>query len=181
MGCTIAREVIYVNPAEAKAIASMLLDGLEREYPTTRRVLAAIPEGQLDFKLGDKGRTARELAWHLAASEAWFAADAASADYNAPEATMPPKATVADIVAYYEKEVPALIAKIRSLPGEQLAREVPFFGVMNMPNVMYLSFMNNHSVHHRGQLSSYLRAMNAHVPSIYGGSADEPFEMPATA
>jgi uncharacterized damage-inducible protein DinB len=52
---------------------------------------------------------------------------------------------------------------------------------MNMPNVMYLGFMTNHSVHHRGQLSTYLRAMNAHVPSIYGGSADEPFEMPATA
>jgi len=169
-----------VNPAEAKAIANMLLDGLEREYPTTRKVLAAIPEGRLDFKLGDKGRTARELAWHLAASEAWFAEGAAAADFSAPEAAMPPQATVADIVALYEK-MPALIASIRSLPGEQLAKVVPFFGVMNMPNVMYLGFMNNHSIHHRGQLSTYLRAMNAHVPSIYGGSADEPFEMPATA
>ena len=158
----------------------MLLDGLEREYPVTRKVLAAIPQGQLDFKLGEKGRTTRELAWHLAASEAWFAEGAASADFSAPEATMPPQATVADIVALYEK-MPALIASIRSLPGEQLAKVVPFFGVMNMPNVMYLGFMNNHSIHHRGQLSSYLRAMNAHVPSIYGGSADEPFEMPATA
>jgi uncharacterized damage-inducible protein DinB len=170
-----------VNPAEAKAIANMLLDGLEREVPVTKKVLASVPDGQLEFKLGEKGRTARELAWHLAASEVWFAAGAAAADYNASETTMPPNATVADIVAYYEKEVPALLAKIRSLPGEELAKEVPFFGVMNMPNVMYLSFMNNHSIHHRGQLSTYLRAMNAHVPSIYGGSADEPFEMPATA
>jgi len=79
----------------------MLLDGLEREYPTTKRVLAAIPESQLDFKLGDKGRTARELAWHLAASEVWFANGAATADYNNPEAPMSPNATVADIVAYY--------------------------------------------------------------------------------
>jgi uncharacterized damage-inducible protein DinB len=159
----------------------MFLDGLEREYPTTKKVLAAIPEGQLDFKLGDKGRTARELAWHLAASEVWFADGAANADYNRAEAAAPPAATVADIVAYYEKEMPALLARLRSLPGEELTKEVPFFGVMNMPNVMYLGFMTNHSVHHRGQLSAYLRAMNAHVPSIYGGSADEPFEMPATA
>ena len=170
-----------MNPAEAKAIANMLLDGLEREFPTTKKVLAAIPENQLDFRLGDKGRTARELAWHLAASEVWFANGAANADYNAPEPAMPPNATVADIVGFYEKEVPALLAKIRALPGEQLAKETPFLGVMNMPNVMYLGFMTNHSVHHRGQLSTYLRAMNAHVPSIYGGSADEPFEMPATA
>jgi uncharacterized damage-inducible protein DinB len=170
-----------MNPAEAKAIANMFLDGLEREFPTTKKVLAAIPESQLDFKLGDKGRTARELAWHLAASEVWFADGAANADYNRAEAAAPPAVTVADIVAYYEKEMPALLARLRSLPGEELAKEVPFFGVMNMPNVMYLGFMTNHSVHHRGQLSAYLRAMNAHVPSIYGGSADEPFEMPATA
>jgi uncharacterized damage-inducible protein DinB len=170
-----------MNPAEAKAIANMLLDGLEREYPTTKRVLAAIPENQLDFRLGEKGRTARELAWHLAASEVWFAEGAADADYNKAEVAVPPAATVADIVAHYEKQMPALLARLRSLPGEELAKEVPFFGVMNMPNVMYLGFMTNHSVHHRGQLSTYLRAMNAHVPSIYGGSADEPFEMPATA
>jgi uncharacterized damage-inducible protein DinB len=170
-----------MNPAEARAIANMFLNGLEGEFATTKKVLAAIPDSQLDFKLGDKGRTARELAWHLAASEVWFANGAANADYNSPETPMPPQATVADIVAYYEKEVPALLAKIRALPGEDLAKEVPFFGVMNLPNVMYLGFMTNHSVHHRGQLSTYLRAMNAHVPSIYGGSADEPFEMPATA
>ena len=170
-----------MNSAEAKSIANMYLDGLENEFQTTKKVLVAIPESQLDFKLGDKGRTARELAWHLAASEVWFANGAANADYNAPEPAMPPNVTVGDIVAFYEKEVPALLAKIRSLPGEQLAKETPFFGIMNMPNVMYLGFMTNHSVHHRGQLSTYLRAMNAHVPSIYGGSADEPFEMPATA
>jgi len=44
------------------------------------------------------------------------------------------------------------------------------------PNVSYLGFANNHSVHHRGQLASYLRAMGSKVPAIYGGSADEPFQ-----
>jgi uncharacterized damage-inducible protein DinB len=41
--------------------------------------------------------------------------------------------------------------------------------------------MNNHSIHHRGQLATYLRPMGAKVPRIYGGSADEPMELPATA
>jgi uncharacterized damage-inducible protein DinB len=170
-----------MNPAEAKSIATMLLGGLEREYPTTLKVLSALPDDQLDFKLGDKGRTARELAWHLVASEAWFVKGIASGEFSNEEVPMPPEATKADIVAFYEKEIPTGLDRIKALSGEQLANEVNMFGVMNMPNVMYLTFLNNHSVHHRGQLSTYLRAMNAHVPSIYGGSADEPFQMPATA
>jgi uncharacterized damage-inducible protein DinB len=170
-----------MNPAEAKSIASMLLGGLEREYPTTLKVLSALPEDQLEFKLGDKGRTARELAWHLAASEAWFVKGIVNGDFSNEEVPMPPEATTAEIVAFYEKEIPSGLERIKALSGEQLAKEVNMFGVMNMPNVLYLTFLNNHSVHHRGQLSTYLRAMNAHVPSIYGGSADEPFQMPATA
>jgi uncharacterized damage-inducible protein DinB len=46
---------------------------------------------------------------------------------------------------------------------------------------MYLQFMLMHLSHHRGQLSTYLRPMGSKVPSIYGGSADEPFQMPAKA
>lgn len=170
-----------MNPAEAKSIASVLLGGLETEYAITVKVLAAVPENQLDFKLGDKGRTARELAWHLAASEVWFAKAIISGDFSYEETPIPPEATTADIVAFYQKEIPAAFESIKALSGEQLAKEVNMFGAMNMPDVMYMNFWSSHSIHHRGQLSTYLRAMNAHVPSIYGGSADEPFQMPATA
>jgi len=169
-----------MTPTEAKAVAQILIDGIEREYETTKKVVAAVPDNQLNFKLGDKGRTARELAWHLIASEAWFADGVAAGDFSQSEVPMPPNATTADMVAFYTKDVAAKIARLKQVSGEDLARPVSFFGVMQMPNVMYLGFMNNHSVHHRGQLSTYLRAMNAHVPSIYGGSADEPFQMPAT-
>jgi uncharacterized damage-inducible protein DinB len=58
---------------------------------------------------------------------------------------------------------------------EQLTTPVDFLGAFNFPAVLYLSFVNNHSIHHRGQLSVYLRPMGAKVPSIYGGSADEPW------
>jgi hypothetical protein len=57
---------------------------------------------------------------------------------------------------------------------------VSFFNVFNLPLVLYMDFWIKHTVHHRGQLSMHLRAMNARVPDIYGGSADEPFAMPAT-
>ena len=59
------------------------------------------------------------------------------------------------------------------------AKNIDFFGVFNFPAVMYLTFLNNHMIHHRGQLSTYLRAMGGKVPSIYGGSADEPFQAAA--
>ncbi len=170
-----------MNPAEAKIVANVLLDGIEREYQTTKKVVAAIPQNQLDFKLGEKGRTMRELAWHLVASEAWFAQSIANGDFNYQEAPMPANASVAEIVAFYEKEVPSKIGQVRQLSGEDLAKIINFFGVMQVPNFGLIGFWNNHSIHHRGQLAAYLRAVNAHVPSIYGGSADEPFQMPATA
>jgi uncharacterized damage-inducible protein DinB len=170
-----------MNPAEAKSIANMLLEGIEREYETTKKVIAAIPQNQLDFKLGEKGRTMRELAWHLIASEAWFGEGIANRDFSGQEAALPPTATVADLTKFYTTEVPAKIAKVKKLTGEQLAEIINFFGVMQVPNFTLIGFWNNHSIHHRGQLAAYLRAVNAHVPSIYGGSADEPFQIPATA
>lgn len=169
-----------MSPTEAKALANMLIEGLEGEHKITEKVVAAVPDAQLDFKLGDKGRTTRELAWHLIASEDWFADSIAKGDFSSPETPMPPKASVADMNKFYA-DVASKLAKLKTLSGEQLAQTVSFFGAMQLPNAMYLNFWNNHSVHHRGQLSVYLRAMNAHVPSIYGGSADEPFQMPTGA
>ncbi|MBZ5579819.1 MAG: DinB family protein [Acidobacteriia bacterium] len=170
-----------MNPAEAKTIANLLIEGIEREYETTKKVVAAVPQNQLDFKLGEKGRTMRELTWHLIASEAWFAEGVANGDFSHAESPMPANATTADMVAFYGKELPGKIARVKQLSGEQLLKIINFFGVMQVPNFSLIGFWNNHAIHHRGQLAAYLRAVNAHVPSIYGGSADEPFQMPATA
>jgi uncharacterized damage-inducible protein DinB len=65
------------------------------------------------------------------------------------------------------------LAQAKTLTGEQLAKEIKFY-MFNLPAVSYLNFAQVHSIHHRGQLSVYLRPMGAKVPSIYGGSADEP-------
>ncbi|MGH9661035.1 MAG: DinB family protein, partial [Bryobacteraceae bacterium] len=114
-------------------------------------------------------------------SDVWFAqgiADGAFADYPAESSA---GKTTADVLAIYA-QMPAILDKIKGVSGAQLATPISFFGgVFNFPGVMYLQFLNNHMIHHRGQLSTYVRAANGKVPSIYGGSADEPFEMPATA
>jgi uncharacterized damage-inducible protein DinB len=165
---------------QAKGMAMMTLEGLEKEAATTRKVIAAIPEDKINFKLGEKGWTAGKIAWHLVKSEAWFADGIANLQFGSEEEGEP-AATVADILKYYDQMLPGALAKLRAMSGEQFATPVNFYNIMNMPAAMYLHFWNNHSVHHRGYLAAYLRAMNAHVPSIYGGSADEPFQMPATA
>jgi len=63
---------------------------------------------------------------------------------------------------------------------EQLMTPVNFLNVFNLPAVLYLGFLNNHSIHHRGELATYLRPMGSKVPAIYGGSYDEPFQPPAS-
>jgi uncharacterized damage-inducible protein DinB len=64
------------------------------------------------------------------------------------------------------------IARVRALSGEQLTRNVTLFGAYTMPGVQWVSLLLRHSAHHRGQLSTYLRAMGGKVPPIYGPSAD---------
>ncbi|MBM3762231.1 MAG: hypothetical protein FJW36_18530, partial [Acidobacteria bacterium] len=82
--------------------------------------------------------------------------------------------TGADIAAWYDKKIAEHLPKVQVMTAEQLATPVDFYGMFNMPAAMYLNFMNSHTIHHRGQLSTYLRAMGGKCPSIYGGSADEP-------
>jgi uncharacterized damage-inducible protein DinB len=168
------------TPDQAKGLSMVFLQSLGSEVPTTRRVLAAVPANQLDFKLGEKGRTTRELMWHLVRSEHWFGESIVAGNFPMePDPEAP--ATAAEILAYYDKHVPQLADKIAPLSGSHLATPVNFFNVFTLPVVLYMDFWIKHTVHHRGQLSMHLRAMNAHVPDIYGGSADEPFQMPATA
>ncbi len=81
----------------------------------------------------------------------------------------------------FDRDVVPLLERVKSLTPEQLATPVNFMNFANLPAVIYIGWWANHMIHHRGQLSTYLRAMNAHVPSIYGGSADEPYGMAATA
>ena len=167
------------TPDQAKGLSMVFLQGLGNEVPITRRVLAAVPAGQLDFKLGEKGRTTRELMWHIVRSEKWFGEGVVAGSFEGDPSDGPAPATAAEILAYYDAHVPPIAGKIAMLSGEQLAASVNFFNVFNLPLVLYMDFWIKHTVHHRGQLSMHLRAMNAHVPDIYGGSADEPFGMPA--
>ncbi len=77
-----------------------------------------------------------------------------------------------DAVARYKEKVPAALDRVRGMSGEQLTKVIDLMGLMQAPAVNWLARAVKHSVHHRGQLSTYLRPMGGTVPSIYGPSAD---------
>jgi len=163
-----------MNPEMAKTLMTMSLENRAREWDTTRKVILAIPEGQEDYKPHEKSMTALELAWHIAFGGIWFLRSLAngafdpSTDFSRPETVK----TAADVVAFYESNVDEPVAQCAALSGETLAEPLDFFGMMSLPRVAYMNFDDKHTIHHRGQLSVYLRPMGAKVPSIYGSSAD---------
>lgn len=164
----------------AKAIADYLAIMFDQESANTLKVLCAVPNERRDYKPDEKSRTAWELATHLASSDLWCLDGVCDAAFLCdPEVENKRTAglnTIDDIVEFYKREYPKRIQRLRSTPGEQLAKEADFFGVTKGPSISFLGLANNHGVHHRGQLMAYLRAMGSKVPSIYGGSADEPFQ-----
>ena len=169
-----------MNAEQAKLLVEQFAGLMENEVPTTCRVLAAVGTGNGDYKPDDKARSARQLAAHMAASDNWFLQSIIDGKFEFdPERGKQAEAqfkTVDEIVAFYKQSVPDKLKQLRALPGDTLARDVDFFGMMKMPAVSFLGLANNHSIHHRGQLAAYLRPMGSKVPSIYGGSADEPMQ-----
>jgi uncharacterized damage-inducible protein DinB len=170
-----------MTPQEAQGLAMYMCQHLEMERQITRKILAALPEAQLNFKLGEKGRTAAELSWHLIQSERGFAEAIAGLSFDTWRDEGQAPRTVAEIVAVYDRDIAPLVDRLKSMTGDQLATPVSFMGMAPLPVVLYIGWMAHHTIHHRAQLSTYLRAMNAHVPAIYGGSADEPMTAAATS
>jgi uncharacterized damage-inducible protein DinB len=168
------------TPDFALGYRAMMLDGLAREVATTKKVLAAIPDGRKDYRPDPNARTAWELAWHLANTDVQFMDGIADLEFKmAARSEMEKPKTVAELVDWYDKNMTRSTDRVRALSAAQLLTPVDFMGVFNLPAAFYLGFLNNHSIHHRGELATYLRPMGSKVPSIYGGSFDEPFKVAA--
>lgn len=159
----------------AKIVAEYLLGQTEYEMAATRSVLAAVPADTANYKPSEKCMCGRELAGHIAAAEVFFLSGVVNGKF---EWAPPEFKTPADALAYYDQKVPGLIADARALPGAKLT-EVLTMGPMNLPAIDFLALNLKHTVHHRGQLSAYLRPMGSKVPAIYGPSGDS--EKPASA
>jgi uncharacterized damage-inducible protein DinB len=158
----------------------MMLDGILREAEITKKVIAAVPDAASSYRPDPNARTAKELAWHIANSDVQFLDGVAALQFTMANPDRKPE-TSAEVVAWYDQNMKRGAARVAALTPEQLLTPVNFYNVFNLPAVLYLGFLNNHSIHHRGELATYLRPMGAKVPSIYGGSYDEPFQPPASS
>ncbi|MBL8136250.1 MAG: DinB family protein [Acidobacteria bacterium] len=167
-----------MTPHEARAAVNVIGTQLQHEWMTTVKVLEAIPEANKDWKPEEKGRSAWDLAVHLAGADIWFLDSILAGGFSSdPEGENKLKAaapTPAKLAAWYKHEFPKKLEQVLALPDVKFTEIIDFYGMKN-PAIVYLNFCLVHGVHHRGQLSAYLRPMGGKVPAIYGGSADEPF------
>lgn len=146
------------------------------ELPAFVRVLKALPQGRLDYRPDPKARTAGQLAWLLAAEEAAILSLLDTGNVEWKEEPAP--ASLDQIVAAYERSAAAVderLAKLDEAGWQKQARFVMEGGGAWEDSMQQMAwgFLFD-AVHHRGQLSTYLRPMGGKVPSIYGPSADDP-------
>ncbi len=172
-----------MTPEQATFLLNdIYLPQIRTEQATTRRVLQAVPADQDAWKPDPKSMSALELAWHIASVEPFFMNGIAKGKFESDGGSMPESIkTTADVVQWYDDNFATAVERLAQVKGEDLTRSIDFFGMFNLPGIEYARLMCNHSIHHRGQLSSYLRPMGAKVPQIYGPSGDEPMERPAEA
>jgi uncharacterized damage-inducible protein DinB len=140
------------------------------EAKTTRNVLARIPEGS-DYKPDPKSRTAKEIGWQIVCEEQMLidALETGKAEWNPPATP----GTMKEIVEKYEKQSADIARRLASLSADKWSGKLEFFGENRPASPMAWSFLFD-IVHHRGQITTYLRPMGSTVPQIYGPSADEP-------
>jgi uncharacterized damage-inducible protein DinB len=166
-----------MTPEAAQEILRFLLPQLQQESATTRKLLAAVPAENYTYKPSDLCMTALALASHIALSEVFFLRGVVNGAFEWKPVQFQ---TPAEALAYYDEHVAALIAAAETLPGEKLAQPITF-AIWSEPAVAFLNIGLKHTIHHRGQLSAYLRPIGAKVPSIYGPTADEPRQAAASS
>ena len=115
--------------------------------------------------------------WHIASAEVAILNGAVDGAFDfgrpRPEGTDTPQ----QIAAWYTDNATRALDRCAAMSGEASARMVDFMGVFQRPAVGFVTMAVQHTIHHRGQSSSYLRPMGAKVPAIYGMSADDnPFQ-----
>lgn len=167
-------------PAKTYKIAAGLIGELEQERVTTRKILERIPPERFDYKPHEKSMTMIRLATHVAEMIEWITEvcskdelDFAAMDYKPFE----PQTTAA-LVEFHDKLALQALAALKITADDAMRDswslkngETTYF---TMPRIAALRTMClNHILHHRGQLSVYLRMNDIPVPSIYGPSADE--------
>lgn len=158
-----------------------LLPEFDREMAVTRRLLERVPDGQFAWQPHPKSMTLGRLAEHLAELPHWAGVtvteDGIDMGTGRPAGYQPPATREAVLAMFDANVTQARAALVGRADAELMAPWTLSHGgrtVFTMPKVAVLrSFVFNHLIHHRGQLSVYLRMHDVPLPSMYGPSADE--------
>jgi uncharacterized damage-inducible protein DinB len=162
-----------LQPEQATFLMQMTLPSLKNEHRTTKSVIEAIPSDKGDYRPDPNAKSALELAWHIAAAQERFLGGVAAGGFDFSPISKPETVrTSADVAAWFADSFAKNFVALSAMTGEQLVKTLDFRGLFQFPAVMYLQFDLNHEIHHRGQLSTYLRPMGGKVPAIYGESYD---------
>jgi uncharacterized damage-inducible protein DinB len=165
--------MIPISPENASFLLQYTLPTVKNEHRSTRSVIEAIPQSNADYRPDPYSKTALELAWHVVAAEHRFYNGIISGAFDFTPIHRPEDVrTPAQIGEWYGDSFDKSFDQFPNLSGEQLAKLIDFRGLFQLPAVTYFNFSLNHTIHHRGQLSTYLRAMGGKVPAIYGESYD---------
>jgi uncharacterized damage-inducible protein DinB len=146
------------------------MDFWTKEAKTTRKVLSRIPEGS-DYRPDSKSRTAKEIAWQIVCEEKMIidALESGKAEWAPP----PDPKTMKEVLETYDRQSAGSEPRWKALSAGQWDGTLDFFGSQRPASSMAWSFLFD-IIHHRGQITTYLRPMGSTVPQIYGSSADEP-------
>src|SRR5215469_1927758 len=128
-----------LSPEYAVATRDAMLQGLARELEITKKVIAAIPDAQREYRPDPKARTAWELAWHLASCDVQMTDEVADRKFDMePRFKQEPK-NIPELVDWYDSQFRRAIGRVQALTPEELCTPVDFYGVFNFPAVFYLS------------------------------------------
>jgi uncharacterized damage-inducible protein DinB len=162
-----------LTPDQARFILGSALPSLKLEHQTTKKVIEAIPLNKGDYRPDTISKTALELAWHIVAAEKRFFSGIPVGAFDFSPIHRPESITnSAGIATWFDETFAENLQNLERTGGEPLARMIDFRGIFQIPAVAFVQVAMNHTIHHRGQLSMYLRPMGAKVPSIYGESYD---------
>jgi len=158
-----------------------ILAELAHEGATTRRLLERLPQDRLGWQPHQKSMTLGRLATHIAEIPGWVGSIVEKDEFDIGTAGHTPSTvgSVAEVIAMFDKSVATATETLKRQSNDRLLAKWQLKKngklVVEMPRVgMIRSFLMNHLIHHRGQLSVYLRLQNVPLPSIYGPTADEP-------
>jgi uncharacterized damage-inducible protein DinB len=155
------------------------LETWDHEQKTTEKILKAFPADKSDLKPAEKSRSAKELAWVFVIEQAAMIEGVIKGQVDFRNIPPMPN-SYPEIVSKFESEYPKLVARVKAMSESDWNSSIDFptgpgkMGKLRKRDLLWMSLHD--MIHHRGQLSVYLRMAGAKVPSIYGPSADEPWQ-----